>query len=295
MSDNPLADWLRQRHEALDETAADAPDGFAAAGDRPASWPGWAATGTETGPPQAARWDHPPERDGSPQPRRRRVLLLLAVLPWLVAGGLAAATLSTAQHPATSAEEHGTTVSAATPAPALAEVMNPAFGAAAVVAVRLSVTTSGDAAAEEQERRYVDLAVAEEMRWHGDVAVVTVKAVILEGPAERWRVARAARFAVPVGLVDGETVVLDTPWVVSPPDVTERSAGWQTTTADAVDVATAAAAVGYTDAEVLETTAHPGLAGVLRAQIRAHAPGEQGARDHQLWLRTEPEPAVLGD
>lgn len=294
MSDNPLADWLRERHEALGKTAAAEPE-TPASTDRAANWPGWATQAADPHEPQPACWDLPPERDGDAPPRRRRFVLLIATLPWLVAGGLGAAALSTTSHqPAPSAGGDESAAAAAGPAPALSDAMDATVGAAAAIAVRLSVTTSGQAPPDGSERRYVDLAVPEAMRWHGDVAVVTVAAVVLEGPAEHWRAARATRFAVPVGLVDGEAVILGDPWVVGPWADREAPVGWQATAADAGAVAVAAEAAGYSDADVREITAHADLAGVLRAEILAHAPGEQSPRVHQLWLRTEPELTVLG-
>lgn len=300
MTDNPLADWLRARQAALGgaEETARAEDA-ATTGD--AGSPGWSdgpASAEAPGGPDAVCWDRPPREGGSHTPRRRR-LLVIAALPWTVAallGGVALVTggiepgevaaddQDAADPPAPGAEGQ--------PSPHAGPV-DTTLGAAAAVAVRLAVTTAGDAPAE-QERRYVDLAVAESVSWIGDLALVTIRAVVMEGPPDRWRSARPARFAVPLRLIDGDAVVLDEPWALPVPEHPVTDPGWTAAATDPDPVADAAAAAGYADAEVMAVDAHPDRPALLRARIRARAPAEHLPRTHQLWLHADPEPAVLG-
>lgn len=289
MSDNPLADWLRERHAALGE-AGTTPDD--AATGIPPAWPDWATPATTTPDPAPEPWEEPP--GGEAPPRRRRRLLLLATLPWVVAAAIVVGVLgdTTAGSVPPRAGADAGTVEAA-PAGA-GQTVDPRLGAAAAVAVRLSVTTPAGSPDGDTEARYVDSAVPEAVRWSGDVAVVTVLAVVLEGPADAWRMVRSARFAVPVGLVDGQAVVLGEPWAVSPPPESARVAGWEPAAADREAIAGAAEAAGYTDVDVLEVGALPEDPTVLRARIRARAPGESTARTHAPWLHADPDPAVLG-
>lgn len=303
MSDNPLGDWLRERHEALGEAATADTAVPPGSGGSTATWPEWAAPAPERPAPTAVRWDEPPGGNGPPSRRRRR-LLLLATLPWLVAGGLGAAALAggTAATDERPSPPAGTgPPGAGTPVPASPQAagardpsaVDPAFGAAAAIAVRLSVTTPGQGP-EADERRYVDLAVPEAMRWYGEVAVVTVGAVVLEGPADHWQAARPARFAVPVGLVDGQAAALGEPWALGRSSDAAPPGAWQPASADPAAIADAVEAAGFAGSELLEVSARPDLPGLLRARVTARAPGEGAARDHHLWLAAEPDLAVLG-
>lgn len=297
MTDNPLADWLRARQAALGgaEEAERAEDAAAPAS---AVSPGW-SDGPAEAPdgPGAVCWDRPPH-DGSPTPRRRR-LLLFAALPWTVAallGGVALVTgeIDPGEGAAGDQGAHGPPAPGpAGQPPQHAGPVDPTLGAAAAVAVRLTVTTAGDAP-DGQERRYVDLAVPESVSWAGDLALVTVRAVVMEGPPDRWRTARPARFAVPVGLVDGDAVALDEPWALPMPAHPATDPGWTAAVTDPEPLAGAAAAAGYADVEVLAVDAHPDRPTLLRARIRARAPAEHHPRSHQLWVQADPEPAVLG-
>lgn len=297
MTDNPLADWLRARQAALGaaEESERVEDAAATVDAPPAGW----SDGPSGGAPAGVRWDRPP-REEDHRPTRRRRLLLIAALPWTVAAVLGGVGLVTGQVDpvevaAGDQEADGRPIlGGAGPSPELAATVDPALGAAAAVAVRLAVTTSGDAA-DGQERRYVDLAVPESVSWAGDLALVTIRAVVLEGPPDRWRSARPARFAVPVGLIDGDAVALDEPWALPVPERPEPDhSGWTSAVTDPEPVADAAAHAGYADVEVVEVDAHPDHPALLRARIRARAPDEQQLRTHQLWLQTDPEPAVLG-
>ncbi|MEX2620911.1 MAG: hypothetical protein WD250_11910 [Egibacteraceae bacterium] len=300
MTDNPLADWLRARQAALGgaEDAERADDATATVDAVTPRWPDAAAGAEAPGGPGTVRWDRPPREGGSHTPRRRR-LLLIAALPWTVAvllGGLALVTGGSDPDEVAAADQDATgppAPGAAGQPPQPAGPVDLALGAAAVVAVRLAVTTAGDPP-DGQERRYVDLAVPESVSWAGDLALVTIRAVVMEGPSDRWRSVRPARFAVPVGLIDGDAVVLDEPWALPVAEHPATDPGWTAADTDPGPLAGAAAAAGYADVEVLEVDAHPDRPALLRARIRARAPAEHHPRTHQLWLRADPEPAVLG-
>lgn len=300
MTDNPLADWLRARQAALGGAEeAERTEDAASTGD--AVGPGWSdgPAGTEApGGPGAVCWDRPPREDGPRTPRRRR-LLLIAAVPWTVAallGGVALVSgeIDPVEVAAGDQDANGPRASGtAGQPPRLTGPVDPALGSAAAVAVRLAVTTAGDPP-EGQDRRYVDLAVPESVSWAGDLALVTIRAVVMEGPPDRWRSARPARFAVPVGLIDGDAVVLDEPWALPVPEHPATDPGWTAAVTDLQPLADAAAAAGYADVEVMEVDAHPDRPALLRARIRARAPAEHHPRTHQLWLQADPEPAVLG-
>lgn len=302
MTDNPLADWLRARQAALGEadeaqrlgSTSDAGDAGGAA-----ELGGAEGIGAPDH-PGAVCWDRPLQ-DDEPRPpqRRHRRLLLIAALPWTVAAVLGGVALMSGEaDPApVAAGDQGPgdppAAGAADNPPHLPAPLDPALGAAAAVAVRLAVTTAGDTP-DGQERRYVDLAVPESVSWAGDLAVVTIRAVVLEGPTDHWRSARPARFAVPVGVVDGDAVALDEPWALPVPDRPDPAPGWTPALTAPEPIAEAVTAAGYADADVVEVAAHSDHPTLLRARIQARAPGEQERRAHQLWLHTEPEPAVLG-
>lgn len=336
MSDNPLADWLRARQDAvagadragIDEGARDGAGGDPQngatedAGDGVlAGWPEWGRLAAAPADAEPAPWEHPPERHADAPPRRRRRLLLAAALPWAVAGGLAFAAFAGGPAPRDgeqpvsaengqpgSVEDEGQASadgeqpasagpSAPPTAPGGSPGVEPALGAAAALAVRLSVTTTEAEGEADGPRRYVDLAVPDGVQWAGDVAVVTVTAVVLEGSGERWDTSRPARFAVPVQVVEGEPVAVGDPWPVTVAVTTAQAPRWEPTDADGEGVARALEAAGYAGVDHLEVdaraTSHADRV-LLRARMWALAPGASAARDHEVWLRAEPEPAVLG-
>lgn len=295
----------------------------------PASWPDWGGlAGGPADDAEPATWERPPDEEAG-APARRRRLLLAAALPWAVAGGLGVAALtggpmstegqqdrSTEADPHASPEAgHGSAEagdqesagdgrsnevrpSTALPTARGSSVVEPALGAAAALAVRLSLTTAEAGSDADGPRRYVDLAVPDGVHQAGDVAVVTVAAVVLEGSGEQWHTSRPARFAVPLQVVDGQAVAVGDPWPLAPPAADAEGPRWEPADVDGEAVARALAAAGYTEVDGLEVDARPASETdrplLLRARTRARAPGEPAPRDHQVWLRGEPEPAVLG-
>ncbi|HVM14741.1 MAG TPA: hypothetical protein VM287_10490 [Egibacteraceae bacterium] len=328
MSDNPLADWLRARQDAVTGTdKAGMDDGLhdGATEGAGAGWPEWesfAAGPEDAEPAEPAPWERPPEHETDAPPRRRRLLLLAAALPWAVAVGLAVAAFAgdpaprdgqqpvsaengqpasaeDVEHRSAEGERPGSAgPSAPTSTSAGSPGVEPALGAAAALAVRLSVTTTEAEGDGEGPRRYVDLAVPDGVQWADDVAVVTVTAVVLEGSGERWDTVRAARFAVPVQVVEGQPVAVGDPWPVAVAVTVAEAPRWEPRSADGEGVTRALEAAGYTGVDRLEVDArassHADRAPLLRARMWALAPGDSAVRDHQVWLRAEPEPAVLG-
>lgn len=281
MSDNPLAEWLQERQNAL-RGSPDDDEGSTDAEAR--SWPAGSA-GTKDA--RGARWVRPFDEVDGGRTGRRRVVLLLAVIPWVLTGVLAAAVLD---RPGSPADAEQPPPVAAPPGQAVDDQV---VGAVAALAVRTARTTAGTGASGDG-RRYVDLVVPEAVRREGDVAVVTLVAVVLEGSADRWHTARPARFAVPVGVTDGRPVALDQPWPLPVAPAPEAPVAWEPATADRDGVAAAITAAGYADVEVLHLDASADVPGLLRASVRARAPGETVANDHRVWLRDQPELAVLG-
>jgi hypothetical protein len=167
------------------------------------------------------------------------------------------------------------------------------LGALAVIAVRLGLPV------DEGVTRYVDLAQAETFERHGDVTVVTVAAVLLEGTDEAWETARPARYGVAVvgGGGEGGPAVLGSPWPLPAPAGPGREAGGTPAPLEDPELASRAAsalvAAGYGDPTVLGALggAPPPL---LRLRIAAAAPGERARREHDVWLHTDGALRVLG-
>lgn len=179
----------------------------------------------------------------------------------------------------------------ATPAPAAPAqdhdlVSNdPAVEAAALLAVR---TGAGDDV-------YVDTAAVESLGGVGATTVVTVRALMLRRVRGGWSPPQTVRFAVPVGSSGSEQVALAAPWRLPSPVPTAPRPAWEPVDdADMTQSATqAVGAAGYSgvaDVRVRRAREHPG---VLAVALRAVAPGDDAARDHELWL-TEDAGAVLG-
>ncbi len=169
--------------------------------------------------------------------------------------------------------------------------------AAAAVAVRSQVSGPIAGAGDPPDRvRYVDLAVGESVTWVGDVAVVTVAAVVLDGAAGHWQDAQSVRYAVPLQRRDGGVVTLGRPWAVPMHAAAPPPRSWQPVAAPelAEPVLGALAGAGYNAVGGVELSRDPELAGVLRARVEAVAPGEGSARLHELWLRDGPSPTLLG-
>ncbi|MGH8934576.1 MAG: hypothetical protein ACRDZO_29085 [Egibacteraceae bacterium] len=254
-------------------------------------------------------WDD----DASDRPKgshRWKLLWAFGVLPWLVVAGLAwerAPVNQPVPAPVPPPPRDTVDVDAGAPPPArsvpLAEQpaapasqasLDPALGAAAALTVQ-DVLTGSDG--ENGLQRYVDLALPEAVIWVGDVAIVQVAAVVLEGVPGRWDAPRHARYAVPLRAGPMGPRVLGPPWALAgAPDITPESAHFvpfhDQVVAEAVG--RALTEVGYSDAHVHQLGRDPSIPGVLQAEITAIAPGEASAREHALWLRDDETPTLFG-
>ncbi len=238
---------------------------------------------------------------------RRKLLWAFAVLPWLVVAGLAwqrAPVNHSVPAPVRPPPRDTVDVDAAASSPArprsLAEQpaaqgsLDPALGAAAALTVQDALTGSDEVTGR---RRYVDLALPESVIWVGDVAIVQVAAVVLDGTPEGWEPPRHARYAVPLRAGPAGPRVLGPPWALAGvPDLTLATAHFvplhDQVVAEAVGRALTEA--GYSDARVRQLGRDPSIPGVLQAEITAIAPGEASAREHALWLRDDEVPTLLG-
>lgn len=235
------------------------------------------AVGTEAAQGAATQADHteaPPAPD--PGPSRAAAPPAPSRSPSAVTGPLPRDASTSA--PANAAAERNPSTDGATTRPASAA---PTAAAAAVVAVRSSID------APEGRRRHVDLAVPEVVELLGDVAVVRVAAVVLEGPVDgRLETAAPLRFAVPLRVHDGVAEVLAAPWTLPFPVVTGSSSAFEHTAPDDPErVRAALEAAGYAVDAVRTTGEDAALAGVIAVGFSGVAPGEGAARDHVVWLR----------
>jgi hypothetical protein len=226
------------------------------------------------------------------------------VLPWLLVAGLVLGRGRATELPTSPAPEVGTEVAAApqptTPPHALLPELpspetplDPALGALAALTVQGALTTA-DAAGIQ---RYIDLALPEAATWMGDVAIVRVAAVVLDGAQGGWDTPRRARYAVPIRADDRGFTVLGPPWALpdppqTTPTLTAPASFEDPTRAEAA--ATALAGAGYQNVTIRSLARDPTIPGVLLAEVDAVAPGESSSRTHLMWLRDDPVPTLLG-
>jgi len=299
---DPLAGWLRggAEHELLQGATA-----RSAHADREETV-GQPAPGTDP-------WD-----SGGPAPRRR--LSVLAAVPWAAAavlgalvvtatpglpGDLPSATLPRAPNGDTG--ERATTAPDGAPSPGMADAA-PGAGAEAggagfegggdgaardAVVLRVGeLAVRGALAGGEVGQRYADHAVATGVEWAGELAVVRVAALVLEGDDQRWQHARVGWWAAPVRAGPAGPVPAGAPWPLSPPP------GGPAPVADH-DPAVAAAVVaaleqaGHTQVIGARVGRDPALPGLLSVTATTRGPDGTTA-PRELWLAEGPPPAVLG-
>lgn len=180
------------------------------------------------------------------------------------------------------------TTAAATPQPAVAagtagapEAGGDADGsaAAAVLAVRRAAAPN----------RYVDTAVAERVTPLGDLAIVTVRALVLQRAATGWDAGSQARFAVAVGEVEGTATALAPPWAVSVAPEAAPAPRWQTVN-DPTLAATARDALraeGYRISGGVELAVDEFRVDIVQATFRGVAPEADAPADHRVWLAAD--------
>lgn len=243
-------------------------------------------------------WDEdPPPRPAA----RRRLLIALAVVPWVVValllgrGGAAPPAPTGSPDPAGTPEPVGAThprgaAGAAAPATPPAPIGSRAEVSTQALAV--AALRSHETGAVGATVRYVDLAVAEGVEHVGDLAVVRVLAVVLEGDAQGYDTARALRYAVPV-TADGRGV-LGPPWPVGEVDVAAPAGPAPAGDVPAAGVVEALDAAGYTQIEVHGAGTHPDLPGVVVADVVAVAPGDAAPRERRVLLADGARLTLLG-
>lgn len=295
MPDDALSAWLREGTARPEE----------ANGDQSAPW---------ENPDGGFSWAGDSGKEG---PRRRTYrLLVLAVVPWLAMAGLVMAgwrpsrpALTTTPPPTESTihprvavarqqhnAEHPTMLSSRTGSGSAARgtALDPALGAAAATAVQQVLTGTDQASARS---RYINLALPEAVTWVGDLAIVDVAAVVLEGTDGRWDRPRAARYAVPLRVRAGVVRLLSVPWALpDPPQSAPGDTAFVPVNDQALTEAAGRAlnAVGYRDVQVKALARDPDLPGVLEVEATAVSPGEEQARLQEIWVSDHPSPTVLG-
>lgn len=118
-------------------------------------------------------------------------------------------------------------------------------------------------------------------------AVVTVRAVVLPVEGESYGAPRQLRVAVPVVLDADAPRLAGTPWLLAVPEL--ELAEPARAPVDDVDLQIAAAEAitlaGYREVELTSLERTDGWAAI--AVVTARAPGEDGVRAHEVWLRPD--------
>ncbi|MGH8902059.1 MAG: hypothetical protein ACRDYA_10345 [Egibacteraceae bacterium] len=193
--------------------------------------------------------------------------------------------------------EHTTLVSrTGSGSAARGDALDPALGAAAATAVQQVLTGTDQASARS---RYINLALPEAVTWVGDLAIVDVAAVVLEGTDGRWDRPRAARYAVPLRVRAGVMRLLSVPWALpDPPQSAPGDTAFVPVPVNDQALTEAAGraldAAGYRDVQVKALARDPGLPGVLEVEAIAVSPGEGEPRLQKIWVSDRPSPTVLG-
>jgi hypothetical protein len=281
----------------------------------------WAAQGSgdrigaDPAPGSAASMEKPSPEPWQPGEEARggrgRRIMVLAVLPWALAATAGAVLLlggehasaptaappgveadSTPRHPQASApagddgtfHEGPVEVADASAAVLSGAPHEPArvpsdLVAAAAIAVRMAVTTDAEPMA-----RYVDLVTAESADHEDDHAIVTVRAVLLEGSEGRWSSVRTARYAVALALPSLQP--LGAPWALPAPEASDPAPLPLALPEDPTLIDELAAVVG--DAGYREVTIE-GLAAApagdrMVVRVRGVGPGEPTEGVHDVWL-----------
>jgi hypothetical protein len=287
---NPLAEWLLE-HDAVTGAGTDRPWG---GDERPGdgderSWDGDERPRDVEEAPESGRQTRPDDAeaqpfrpvtlpwgsDEAPTPRRR-LLIGLAIAPWLVTALLAGVVVV--------GEERTPTDRAG---PAAGSDQGWRAAAVATAAVHEHVTAA-DAAAS----RFVVHAATEAVRPAGDGLVATVTTVVLEGD-EQWDRTRTTRYAVPLRTDGREVRTAGAPWPLPAP-VGAAAPRWEPVEGDRRTIRAALTAAAYTDVEVADVTRSAAMTGVVRVEVEATAPDEDHPRTHEIWLSDTDPPRILG-
>ncbi len=166
-------------------------------------------------------------------------------------------------------------------------------GAAAALAVRRDFSRRGG---ESGTATYVDLALPVAAVEVGDVQVVEVSAIVLEGDRSGWRQTRTARYAVPTRTLPGGLVAVGRSWplaAAAPPDL---DLDWSSVASqfDEPGAIAALKAAGFRAIVRLRVSASEQLPEVVRATFRGVAPGSTRQARHDVWLDLTSAPRVIG-
>lgn len=157
-------------------------------------------------------------------------------------------------------------------------------GAAAVTAVRTGLPV--DAGAGRQ--RYVDLAAVEAIDWRGDLAVVRVLAVILEGADGQVTDTTVRRYAVAARDAGSTAELLGGPWPLGGPVAIVGQPGLQyEQPQDPSPFVAALEAAGWSQVTVSSVGRDPALPGIVAAVVEAVVPGDTTPATHTPWLSEE--------
>jgi hypothetical protein len=330
MPENPLAAWLLQQEGSARDPAASNRD--PAASNRTATHNAETAPAEPPAPADRDQADRLWDLDPAPPQRSRPRLFLLAAVPWLVVALLAltawwSAAATSPPAAATRVERpdefgdeavtrastpvEGFAKAADPPAePSLASASPPAPAAhghdeaallrLGALLVRAGLHGPADAdgnAGETGERvRYADEAVGTGLERLGDVAVVTVTALILEGGTRGWDRSRTGQYAVALRVSPEGVQALSGPWTLPPPeDPPGREPIPASTDAGLRERAIAALErAGYRQVDDLHLARLQGVTDIVIADVRAMPPGEQALMRQEVWIRDGPRAAVLG-
>lgn len=239
------------------------------------------------------------EEASSPLRGRRRLVLLVAAatVPWIALALVLALPRSEPDEASDTAsvppagdpgDAAPTAPPAADGAPGLSAEVPAEHSAIAVVGTRLEVSRLAE---EAGRSRYVDVAVAEGAERVGDVLIISVLAVVLEGADGAWTNAGIERFAVPVAASpSGDPALAGPPWPLpAPADARTGGPDWSDSDEPDPDVAEALAAAGFEEVADL-VTARDGESALLRASFTAQVPPGR----HEVWITEDPQTRVLG-
>lgn len=310
MDENPLAAWLagRQPDEQPTRTGhAGSPPPAAPEGSgrgQPMDEPGSDREQSQAGPDgREESQAEPPDAAEDREVRstrtgsRMRRLVIAAAVPWVVAAGFAAAAVTTRAQTPTGAQPSA----GAAPSPSAESETGGAVGVAgsprqAVEAVAVAVARrEASGAGQGKQQTYADLAVAESLERHGDVAVVRVLADVLERRDGRWTRAGLQRLAVPVSY-SSSPVPLGEPWPLGRPELSVRPLEWHGRDDAELteEVRRALSAAGYGSIRHTSVVEPETPAPVLRASFEGDPPGRAGPGAYQVWLSNQRPRRVLG-
>lgn len=221
-----------------------------------------------------------------------RRLIVLALLPWLVSAGLAAALVASSRWVAQAPDQPvppPTTAPAARVSPAssapILQVPTAAQAAKVEPAVRAALAAAHGA--------LVDAVVVEALEQASGVHVARAWVLVVEREGGRWQPPRPARYAVPVRLTDHVAEPVGGAWAL--PLAPAPSPRWEPVPDSAATTAAMAAVTdaGYRSVRQPKHERSSEL-GVARLSFSGRGPAGGDIVGHMVWVTDEPVPRVLG-